>query len=151
MRKIFGAILALALLAPAAEAQTQRRNQAPAAPTTPAAAPAVRPFCSIPPALIQQQQNTYIVRATNVIIMTNSGRPCGARMGAGSNETPQQFSNQVHMELTRRPAHGTVTLTPPTFGYLPEPGYIGPDSFVIRMPNSEWTWNVSVVTPDQAR
>ena len=40
--------------------------------------------------------------------------------------------------------------TDAAFGYTPAPGNIGPDSFVLRVPNAEWTFNVNVVTPDQA-
>jgi hypothetical protein len=147
VRTIIWAMLALALSVTAARAQAPRSDDIPPRSTAPAPVP---PFCSIPPALppaLVQQGPRTIVCATGTIVMTNSGQPCGRQLS---------FAPQTQLELLRRPAHGTVTLTGSAFAYIPSPGYVGPDSFVIRISGAaptvpEWTFNVTVVTPDQAR
>jgi hypothetical protein len=132
------ALLAVALSAQLAGAQVPQADARPA-----------RPFCSIPPALppaLDGHGAITVVRATFAITMTNSGQPCGRQ---------HSFAPQSRLELVRQPTHGTVALTGLDFAYTPSPGYLGPDSFVIRINSnasviSESTFNVSVVTADQA-
>ena len=57
----------------------------------------------------------------------------------------------VPMHLTKQPEHGQVSITVVSNGtriyYKPEPGYSGPDSFVVlnEMYNLERTYNVTVL------
>jgi hypothetical protein len=71
------------------------------------------------------------VPATGEIIMNNDGGWCGQRLGVEYNQTI--FGGAMH--LSRRPAHGQVSITRHNNGtdvyYRPNPGYTGPDAFSV--------------------
>jgi hypothetical protein len=111
---------------------------------------AAQTACAIPPApppRLERHGTITVIFATATITVTNTGQACGRQLS---------FAPDSRLEIVRQPGHGSVALTGPRFDYTPSPGYVGPDSFVIRIVMSEqafgeWTFDVSVVTPEQAR
>ena len=87
------------------------------------------------------------VQPSDTIRMSNDGGWCGhlRRTIKGS------FVIGVPMHVTKQPEHGQVSITVVSNGtriyYKPEPGYSGPDSFVVlnEMYNLERTYNVTVL------
>jgi hypothetical protein len=71
------------------------------------------------------------VPATGEITMSNDGGWCGQRLGVEYNQTI--FGGA--MRVSRRPAHGRVSITRHKDGtdvyYKPNPGYIGQDAFSV--------------------
>ena len=71
------------------------------------------------------------VPSTGEIVMDNDGGWCGQRLGVEYNQTI--FGGAMH--LSRRPAHGRVSITRNSNGtdvyYKPNPGYTGPDAFSV--------------------
>jgi hypothetical protein len=71
------------------------------------------------------------VPARGEIIMNNDGGWCGQRLGVEYNQT--LFGGAMH--LSRRPAHGQVSITRHNNGtdvyYRPNPGYTGSDAFSV--------------------
>jgi hypothetical protein len=141
MRRVVCVVLVLWLAAGAVLAQVPQRGAAP---------PAVQPFCSIPAAVFQpRQRNELIAHGQNVMTMTNSGQPCRRNLSVG---TAAASTPATVIELRQPPTNGTVTIAAPQFAYLPRPGFIGTDHFVVLVPGQyDITWTVNVVTPDQAR
>jgi hypothetical protein len=87
------------------------------------------------------------VQPSDTIRMSNDGGWCGhlRRTIKGS------LVIGVPMHVTKQPEHGQVSITVVSNGtriyYKPEPGYSGPDSFVVlnEMYNLERTYNVTVL------
>jgi hypothetical protein len=140
---VAGAALVLSLASTAALAQSPQRGPAPAQ---------VRPFCSIPNAIFPpRRRGEPIVHGQNVMTMTNSGQPCRRNLSTYASD-PREQTPVAAIELTQPPANGTVTIAAPQFAYLPRPGFIGTDHFVVLVPGIyDISWTVNVVTPDQVR
>jgi len=83
---------------------------------------------------------------TGQIIMSNDGGWCGERLAVENNSLV--FGGAMH--LTKKPAHGKVSITPRDNGtdvyYLPNPGYKGPDSFgvLVELFNIDKPYKVTV-------
>jgi hypothetical protein len=131
MRPLISAILALALMLHAGGARAQAS-------------------CTIPPApppTLQRHGSITVIFAAGTITMTNTGQACGRQLS---------FAPDAPLEVMQQPGHGSVALTGPRFDYTPSPGYVGPDSFVIRIGINDqgfsvWTFDVSVVAPERPR
>ena len=111
---------------------------------------AAQTACAIPPApppRLERHGTITVIFATGTITVANTGQACGRQLS---------FAPDSRMEIMRQPGHGSVALTGPRFDYTPSPGYVGQDSFVIRIAVNDqgfsvWTFEVSVVAPEQAR
>lgn len=95
-------------------------------------------YCSAPGGVAHYPPGATRAVGQVAMVMTNSGQPCRHSFALGS----QGWS---HLEVRQQPANGTVTLAPPIVAYLPRPGYLGPDQFVVATPSANWTVRVSVV------
>jgi hypothetical protein len=86
------------------------------------------------------------VPTTGQITMSNDGGWCGERLAVLNNTLV--FGGAMH--LSKQPAHGKVSIMPRNDGtdvyYMPEPGYIGPDSFgvLVEIFNIDKPYNVTV-------
>jgi hypothetical protein len=78
--------------------------------------------------------------------MSNDGGWCGQHLGVAYNQTIYGGA----MSLSRRPAHGQVSIIPhqgyTDVDYKPNPGYVGPDAFsvLVTLYNIDKPYNVNV-------
>ncbi|SET26097.1 kelch repeat-containing protein [Stigmatella erecta] len=86
-------------------------------------------------------QNTAPV-AQDLTVSTPEGVPVNLSLVA----TDAEAGPPLAFVIVTPPAHGTLSGTPPSVTYTPEPGYRGPDSFTFRARDCGLDSNVATVT-----
>ncbi|MCP3140226.1 kelch repeat-containing protein [Pyxidicoccus xibeiensis] len=86
-------------------------------------------------------ENTAPV-ARDLTVSTPEGVPVNLSLVATDADAGQPLS----FVIVTPPAHGTLSGTPPSVTYTPNPGYLGPDSFTFRARDCGLDSNVATVT-----
>ncbi|WPB73836.1 kelch repeat-containing protein [Archangium violaceum] len=90
-------------------------------------------------------ENTAPV-AEELTVSTPYGEPVNLSLVA----TDAEAEPSLTFVIVTPPAHGTLSGTPPSVTYTPEPGYVGPDSFTFQARDCGLDSNVATVTLDVA-
>ncbi|MCY1075834.1 kelch repeat-containing protein [Archangium lansingense] len=86
-------------------------------------------------------ENTSPV-AEDLTVSTPYGEPVNLSLVA----TDAEADTSLTFVIVTPPAHGTLSGTPPSVTYTPEPGYLGPDSFSFQARDCGLDSNVATVT-----
>ena len=86
-------------------------------------------------------ENTAPV-AEDLTVYTRYGEPVNLSLVA----TDAEMEPALTFVIVTPPAHGTLSGTPPSVTYTPEPGYLGPDSFTFQARDCGLDSNVATVT-----
>ncbi len=85
-----------------------------------------RQSCEQPPFLMRPRASVALLR------VVNDGRACGAKLWADSgHHVPLEF-----LAVETPPAHGAVRVDGSEYAYVPEPDFVGADSFRLAAPPS---------------